>query len=674
MPESLKVLIKTDDFPKLTFDLEKRMMDFVVEELAACRKSMGWMGSGAYEDHMRVRHEASNEYEGDFKHRMNADRFGPLFQIYNFSENMPRGVVELSKSRTGEQLLDGEKFASMIPDGEANQTPALKAMDEHLSNQLDEGNAQDAYREGIQAAAVTGEGIIKVSKMVDAFSGKKTGEVWMAPDESGNPSVMMDSKGEPIWHDDTWEQHPNDLNGEVLQKDPSIVKPPGAQLSPKKITRPVNREKDMLFIENVSWRDFFCRLTEPSIQKAISCHQTFTWTYDKIWKFLDGNNLKLTEEQKAWKENLRKGTAPAPEDSKLERQHLNEKRDGVPPQVNEWAMCESWYCFDPMDDGNTVELYCFWEINSKMPLIFLPMEKASDCEERPYNILRTKPRQDRWTGFGWYEWLAMDHLCIDRSRNRIEVRDGSGGRIDLIKPKAFPQLLRGKPFRPGAPGAWEVADDYKLEEAFKFIELPAVNENVWKLMEHDLQRSRTLSGTMMPSEQTGTPSGAKNNTATFVNQQAGESETLSSEHIRDVSKGVIASLQQAAMTIFKDFNYQDAAEHLGMEKAKLIQEWLSQNPVKRLMHHVRLLMAKMRNQRQLQANHQAWELYKEWVELVTTSPAMALKAKPMMKQMFTSLDIQGVEEMFDINQILKAQQQQAQMEAQSQQPPPNAPV
>jgi hypothetical protein len=680
--QAVKVIIPSPDLP-LNFDEEKRMMEYIIAEFEACKESMGWMGDGQYSGYLQMLDEAQKEYEGDFTHRESQERYGVLFRTFNFSENSPREVIQTSKARLNEQLINGDKFASMRPENEKNQTPELKAMDEHLDHQLKLSEAQSALRDGIEGSGVTGSGIMKIALTVEDLSGYKTSKLWIAPAQTPGGATawlpVTDSQGGEVWADDKWEQHPQNLQLEVLARDPNTTKPEGAKLSDEPVQRPVRKERKRLNLEKCAWQDCFCRLTEPNIHAAVSFHQAFEWYYDTIWGMIENSAIKLTPEQEQWKKNLRDNPGPPPTGSKVLEPHRKEKiltGETNSTAISRWPMVESWFRFDPKNDGKVVELYCLWEAHGKWPIYYTLMEKASDTGKRPYENIVIIKRANRWTGIGWYEFLKELHLCIDRARNRIEVREGSGGRVDIFRPEKLPQVMGGKPFRPGAPTIWEADESVKdLKDIYLSIPLPPVNEGIWKLLEHDRQRVTVSSGTMMPAEQVATPTGARNNTATFVNQQATESETRSNDNLQNALEGILATLRQCAMAVFRNFDAEDAAEHLSGEKVQAIQKWLEENPVERLMHHVRLMMSKMRNLRQLQSNQQAWNLFKEWAQMFVVMPEMAIKAIPLMKQMLEALDIQGVEALFDMTGVLQdmqarmQQQQQQQGQAQNVSPP-----
>lgn len=629
-----------------------RLMETLPKRLEALKVDMGWSRNGAYQNWMEKRDQAQKEYENDFRHRENANRYSALYRICNNSINIPKRCIQISVAKTNEQLLNSSPWVEVNPKGPDSKEPAVKWLAADFQEELERCNAQSELREAIRQMDTTGETVMKVTVPEENMISRKFERAWMVDGQA-----MKDAEGNPIGAGEVWERTLNVVGQEHLRRTPSIIKPPNAALSKDRYKWTTDVKKKRLDITGLHWADFFCPLEEESIHSASHIHHQFAWDYDKVQKYVRAVADTLEGQEKDWYDELRKRgfETTAESGSGQPNQIQGEKSKIILGEcTGKILLVESWFRFDLLDDGNTEEFMLLWDVEKEQPIAWERMEYVSPTGARPFKVLRRIKVKKRWYGMGYYEFLSNEHGFIDRNWSRIDVRNTAGGRFTYVQKDYLPEVVAGKPFQLNSGHMWQVAKDCPdPSKVLGHIPLPAMDEGIWEILKHAEQAAQLMTGTMTPGDaavsgfkQTNTATGAE-----ILNQQ---SDLLSADLLQGPREGIEELLQLACAAWYNDFSdyhMSIAADHVGGENALELGEYVSARGVTHLLRSIKLLLTKLRSRQQLQSNQQAWTIMfggRSYVDLTETNPNAAEKAKPLAIKMLSALDIDDPDKIVDI--------------------------
>ena len=643
--QNCRVVVKSD--LKLTPAQEERMLLHLQARHNAVRNAQGWQELGNFTGWLAKRKQAQAEYNNDFAHRANEKRYGTLYKIYNNSVNVPKRAIRVFKARCCDNLINSDPFAALFPEGIEDAAEEIRYAERYWHKQLKAAEAQYHFRAGIEQAAISGETIMKSTlRFPSKFKPQKNQSVWMTPDGQ----ALQDSRGRWIYESDAWEPNETDMESEQLRRDPSIKKPPGAMLTTDKHPFKPILKKTELEVRKIGYADFVCSPLEEDIHTADYVAHVFDMSLDILWQETGG--VTLTPRAKEWRANLKsKGSVNAKSDAGQPVARSGEVEPDRDASLK-LGLAESWFRFDPYDNGELYELYCLWDTSDATPISYEMMETVSPSGKRPFEVIRVIPVPDRWYGMGFYELLSNEHEFVDRQWTRIDARNGSSGRITWKKKGAFTADAQGKPLDLSSNRIFEIADEDPTK-AFGYFVLPPMDESIWKMLEFCLQSAQLMSGTMTPGDANNANlESAK--LATGINALEAESELMSSDTTLDVKRGVTAALEQSVIVVFANFDVEAARMQLKQSQADKLAEWLKSNPPDTLLDAVRLTMTKARSKTQMEANQQAIQVITggmPWTEVVAQFPQFAEQLKPLYQGILDNLDIQHADKILSIPQI-----------------------
>lgn len=612
---------------RLTRAQEDRLMDHVKKRFDEIRVGMGWVGNDQFDGWLEERRQANAEFINDFEHRKNIAKYGPLYRTFNdCSFNIPKRSIRVFKARASESLLNSQPFASLFPEGEEDTPKALpvpgatlppdpiKLADRLWNHKLKRAEANIHFRDGIEASAVCGEVVNKVTlKPCEDDEEEAEAQIWV--DETGEP--LRDARGMFVFADEKFEADPERLEGEILSRDPSVIKTNGATLSEEKF--PVERvsKKYDLDIRGIDYRNFICSPTAEDIHSTDYIAHTFDFPLDKLWEITAGQ--KLGPEARNWREGLKSQSTEAKTDGGKPNEHRGEKERGASGPVV-LQLVESWLRFDARERGKCDEICVLWDYATQWPISYSLNREVTPTrtDRRPFEVDRVIPVAGRWYGMGFYQLLSNEHQYIDRQLARLETRTSTAGRFTYMREGTIKDVEGGWDIDLNSPKIYTVTTVLKQgEKPLEHIELPPMDERIWDLLNMRLQQAQLMSGTMTPGDMN---SVKLNPSKTLGGQEmlAAESELMSNDTTQDVRRGIELTLQQTVVATFANYDHDEAAELLGAENAQVLTEWLAKTKPKSLMQHVKLLMTKSKNRMQMEANSQAIAIVagqRSWVDL-----------------------------------------------------------
>lgn len=589
---------------KLTPAQQDRLLQYSLQLFQTTRQACGYVqrqqprAPFVCTGWLQKRHEATMMYEGDFAHRATQDE---LFALYNTSYNVPQRAVRVWKAKANKKLLNTPSFVTLKPEGSEDQDPRVELADRYFRKVLDEGQVRYNLQEGLEAASVRGEGVMKITRQVRVANTVK--EVRLVMLANGEP--LRDTAGrlvfsaEGIWEPDP-EAPPGVADQKRLRADPrtKIIGEPGLS---DPMQMPIEAVRSGLDISLVPYKDFYVPPTARDLRTCDGIFQAYDVDVDELLNRVDMK--RLSPESRAWFERLKFEDNFAKADSGVAEDHRGEDEILNGDKMGKAGNFEAWIRFDSNQDGKSEELQVVIDHVNEQLIYADYMEEVSPTHERPYEVLRLIKQPNRWYGIGFYELLRNQHEFVDRQRNRIDARSGSSGSIMWQKRGAILDTQFGVPLEFNGNHVFTIADGFEGEGAFGAYERPAMDQSVQAMMEKELMSAQLISGTLTPAD--GEFSDAPSNeTATGQNYLAEESETLNDDALQYVIKGLQETLGQGVVLTFGAYDVQKATDIMGLDKAKALKDWVEQQPIRNLMNRVTMLMTRQRSMEVYARNQQ----------------------------------------------------------------------
>jgi hypothetical protein len=652
---SPRVVLKSTKL-RLTYEQELALMDHVQKRFTDIRVEMGWISDLQYDGFLEERRQAWAEYQNDFSHRKNYQKYGDLYQTFNdASFNIPKRAARVYAARAREALLNSQPFAGIMPEGPEDaakppEVPGLppvidpiKQADRFWNRKLDDAEANIHFRDGVETAAVGGEVVFKITKrLADDQDEAAEKAIWL--DGTGAP--LRDARGRYVFADEEFEADPDALEGEVLKRDPSVVKMPDAALSEELYPAESAMPRRVLDIKPIDYRNFICSPTAEDIHTTDYIAQTFDLTLDQLWELTQGT--KLSAEAKAWRDGLKSQSVQAKTESGQPNETMGEKERGASAPIL-LHLAESWLLFDCRNTGKCDKICVLWDVTTGYPIHYDLQSEVSATGKRPFEVSRIIPVKNRWYGAGFYKLLSNEHAYIDRQTARLEIRTSTSGRLTYYNKGTLEDVEGGWDIELNSPRIYTATSLLKEgQDPIKHIELPAMDDRIFDERNMRMQQAQLMSGSMTP----GDAAAVKLNPSETLGGQemlANESELMSSDTTQDLRRGIELALKQSIVAVFSDFDLEEARELLGVENGNALAEWVKSHKPRTLLNRVKLLMVRAKSRMQIEANKQAITIVagnKSWSDVVALVQQGMLPAevaeswKPLYKSILDASDIE----------------------------------
>lgn len=638
MSEYLPPLIQTS--LKLTPEVLNNMAEWLCKRHDGVRTEMGFGADGKAcgNSWLRKREEAWAEYENDFAHRTAHPKYGQLYSVFNNSMNVPKRAVRVYKAKACEGILNSDPFAGFMPEGKEDENPGIPPAERYWLHKVDQAEGRFHLREGIEQAAVSGDCVIKTTAQPsdeeeDLEDDEADASVWV--NLSGEP--ILDTQGQQIFEDEEWEDDKYSLDEKVLKRDSNVrIKKDQLAKSAEKLPRP-KRVPVKLDIKGLGYKDFLCSPLAADIHTTDFIAHEYDLSINDLLKMLGPKGL--TDGVKAWLKEIKDagGDEGAGSSQNVERRGEKEQGKDASPKLR---VCEAWFSYALEEWGLAQELCCLFHPKSKRVIFVELMKKASATRQRPFEALRIIPVKDRWYGMGFYELLSNEHNFIDRQWTRIDARSSQSGRFTWKRENVIVEEMLGiAPVTLNSPRIWTVNQNLEPgEQPINHVELPAMDEKLWDLLNMAMQQATLATGTMTPGD--AAASGLNpSETATGQEMLAAESDLMSNDSTQDLSRGITAVLKQSVMAVFNTYDEREAGEMLGADDAEKLNTWLADHKPRKFLNHVRLLLTKKRGKQRVEASEKVLNVVKDYLTIVQQFPQMAEQLKPIYVSILQGLDV-----------------------------------
>ena len=301
---------------------------------------------------------------------------------------------------------------------------------------------------------------------------------------------------------------------------------------------------------------------------------------------------------------------------------------------------------DADGDGMTEDiLYVRVKIKEKTyPLFYDYIENVTETKRRPFSVWRPLPVRGSWTGVGAIELFEKHQLIVDLMANRWNFAVSGSGTVTIYDPEAFEETS-------GKSGAkvdlqlnngatLKLKPGKSLENSLRRIYLENPIGDQWKeIMDYFMQLAMNESGATHAND--GEALGMQSQkTATGIRNIENSAAVTFEVFMRSLTSGIMDTCQQFTKTAFAGIETDEVVELTGREPAQ--QFTISPRDVKNLEFTTEVVLGTAKSDQMLQATMQAWPIL---VEFLNQPLPIQLRGQPLLRQMFTALQLDTSGEM-----------------------------
>lgn len=510
MPDDLtQTKCLTQGALRLTAEVEAKMVDDLLKRFDLERRRMGWDAPGVYKPKswLYERWIASRMYESDYSHR---GTLQGVFSVSNRSLNVPKDFIDTHFFRASQDLLGGDSFFNVMPEGPEDQSPAVKLYERYLQRRAKIISMQTLLDQELRGVFARGELIYKATDKVTSL--KETRDVRFAVNPDGKPA--LDSQGNIITELDQWDISPTDPGLKILLRDPTVSMlasaDPHYSAQTQKVLVEINPSSGCC-LEVPYWGDMVIPVTNSSVRNSDFAAHTFELALDDLADVLPpakrtpAFDLYYAERIDGPINTIRTDEATAV----LRR---GENDDSGFPEGSSFMpirLAEIWARVEVTPPGTAPQLrrredICMLvDIDRKWPIAYdyrhAMMPWAKD-RRNPFGVIRISPVEKRWFGMGYYQEMRDASEYADKQYNRMEVdmmtsgnqifrdknatEEGKAGRPPMFRSLAVNTLVGGK----------------TAADAFAVVTIPSQAAEIQAVMDRELQRMQASKGIITPAE------------------------------------------------------------------------------------------------------------------------------------------------------------------------------
>lgn len=536
---------------RLTRTQEDELVEFAVQRLDHYRRGMGWESSLAYNrgSWMWKRWVATRMFEHNFEHRRLQAR---LFERVNLSLGMVAQLIEQHKSRITKDLVAGEAFYGVVPDGAEDQDPVLRDVERWLQRQGLRMGLQERFRtSGILGAMIRGEAVSKTS--LKACRRIETRRVRVQLSD-GQP--VQDTSGHWVTNLDKWVPHPENPTVKMLERDPLVqMAADGVPVYAEKETdlRVTLNETRGSLVEFPHWADLVIPVDAVNMDNAELLAHVFQMAASDLIDSLpeDGFGPALPRYKQ---EVLGGGTLAVsePADQAELAEHRGEQERSQPAEYrgaySERRFDEIYLRVDWRGNGRFDRIVILLDRELRWPIYYGLAGEIMPWTDRPhpFQAWRIMPVADRWYGRGYYERYGDQSDFADKCWCRMELELQRSGNLIVENRDLHAAGRAGKPIRFRSPETIQIDGQARPEDVVSVITVKPQTAEIDRAMQFTLQKLQSEGGFLGPGDPT---TEALNN-----------SDTLGEAKIQEANKNVSIEEREAELVMGMNETLQAMAE------------------------------------------------------------------------------------------------------------------
>lgn len=506
---------------------EDRLVSYALDRMDYHRKQMGYDGHGSYrrESWLWKRWVATRMFENDFSSRVME---GSLFSRVNLSLGMVKQFIEQHKSRMVKDMLPGENFFGLVPEGPEDQNEVLRDAERWLQRQATRGGLLEKCRTaGLLGALIRGEAVAKTTLRVERKMEMRRARAQIGSDGQ----IVTDRHGLPVTELDRWVPAADNPAQKMLERDPTRrMAADGEPRYGPEIDLPVPlSETRGSSVEFPFWADFVCPLAAASLDTAELLGHAFEAAVPDLMDLQPANQSPCCGD---YLEMVRgqKDTGEATE-RRAAREHAGEddtngRWDGDEGSYCERRFDECYFRFDWRGNGRFDHIAMLIDREARWPIYYglaseiMPWTDA----HHPFTALRINPVDGRWHGSGYYEQYGDMADFADKCWCRIELELQKAGNKIVENTDLHEDGRAGIPINFRDTTALQVTGSTRPEDVLHVVTVKPQVMEIAESMDTMLQKLQSHVGVAGPGDPT---SEALNN-----------SDTLGEARIQEANKSV----------------------------------------------------------------------------------------------------------------------------------------
>lgn len=495
---------------------ETRICNALLARYDLMREEQGWIAPGQYRpnSYLHERFIAQRQYEYDFTHRATTEG---VFGLKNLTLNPVKDFIDQHVNRAEQDLLGGDQWFGVNPEGPEDQDPALKLFERYLQKRADVVGLRDTLKNGgIKGAIIRGDTVYKCTDKTVIIRDTRPVRLVMTPNASGGTDPAKDSRGEYITELDQWGLVPSDPSKQMLLRDPLVtmsaaVKPllsvtTTGVLVQSNPTR--GCELSLPYFADVAYP-----ITNSDLRQSDVGH-LFDLAPDDLADML-APALRTKAFDSYYEGLLNSTTTSVLSDGATEIQRRGETKRQIAPDDLSFAprrYVEMWARIDLSEEGTPAskrrreDIMMLIDYDQKYPVAYdYRYQVCPWIKDRrnPFGMIRISPLEKRACGMGYYREMRDQAEFVDAQHNRIEIAIGSSGNQFFEDRTATSNRQAGKALRFRSLDLNNLNAGRTAEEALSVVTIPCEIKEITEERDNMLSAMQARKGVVTPASAEG---------------------------------------------------------------------------------------------------------------------------------------------------------------------------
>ena len=502
---------------------ETRICEALLARYDAGRSEQGWISPGNYRpgSYLHERHIAQRQYEYDFSHRRTAEG---VFSLENLSLNPTKDFIDQHANRAEQDLLGGDQWFGVKPDGPEDADPAINLFERYLQHRSELIGLRDTLKVGgIKGAITRGDAIYKCTDKVVVLRDTRSVRVVMSPNNSGGLDPVRDSRGEYVTELDTWGPSPSDPSKQIVLRDPAVSMAAN-DANGQPITPLLSAVTMDVVVQSNPTRgcefglpyfaDVMYPVTDPDIRQSNTVGHMFSLAPDDLADMLPP--AQRTPAFDSYYETLLNSvSSKLQSDQDTEIQRRGEEQRQISPDdlafaprryVEVWARIDISEPGTPASQRRRERIMMLIDYDNKYPVAYdfkykvIPWARGRN---NPFGIIRINPLEKRAGGMGYYREMRDSAEFIDAQHNRVSIAIKSSGNKFYEDKSATSDRQAGKPLRFRTADLGNLNPGRTAEEALSVVTIPCEIKEIVAERDNMMSAMQARKGVVTPASAEG---------------------------------------------------------------------------------------------------------------------------------------------------------------------------
>jgi hypothetical protein len=305
-------------------------------------------------------------------------------------------------------------------------------------------------------------------------------------------------------------------------------------------------------------------------------------------------------------------------------------------------IAECYLTYDADGDGVQEEIMLVMDRLHMAPIYYEYLANVTVRGDRPFQVWRPMPVDQRWYGMGSMELFDPEQEFIDLEINRYNFGNSRAGRIDWWNPAATVEGSRDPHMRLNHGMTYTLRDGKKKEDAYDYSQVPLADPKALEyLLNLFMQLMQTKSGVVNSADQnlSGLPS---NKLATGINEIQQSGEELYNRMVSHLFRGVKSSLRAIVDIIYANLNRTEVFNYFEGDANEILT--LEPQDVRDLALNVTLELSRTQKAKAMEMGQAAQELIQWYYSM---SPDLQDRLSDYARQQLKALGVSQADKVIE---------------------------